>query len=61
MLQVAEMLDRAERCEAMADGAPDANVVYALRDAAKHWRDMAMLVDLLEREPSYRIIRSRND
>ena len=31
------------------------------QEAAQHWRTMAVQVDLLERDPSYRMLRARTE
>ena len=61
MARIKDMLIRAERCEEMADKVKERDTAYALRDAAQHWRSMAVQMDLLEREPSYRMLRDRTD
>lgn len=53
------MLERAEMCEELADKARNPHTAWALRDAAHHWRTVAVRTDLLEREPAYRMLRVR--
>ena len=59
MLSVTEMLMRAEQCEEKADKAVNRCTAYALRDAARQWRDLAVQIDLLERDPAYRRLSAR--
>jgi hypothetical protein len=54
------MLEKAERCEQMADKT-DPTIARFWRDAAKQWKAMAAQLELLEQEPVYRIIRSRKE
>jgi hypothetical protein len=61
MLRVQDMLARAEQCEMLANKTNDLPTVYALQEAAQHWRMMAVQADLLEREPSYRMLRARTE
>jgi len=55
------MLARAEQCERLANKTNDLPTVHALQEAAQHWRTMSVQVDLLEREPSYRMLRARTE
>lgn len=59
MLHPEEMLAKASRCEEMAERAGGQAMRQFLREAAQHWRAMAALLGLLEREAVYRIIRHR--
>ncbi len=61
MLCANEMFAKAEVCDEMADKAVDATITHSLREAARHWRTMAIQLNLLEQEQSYRIIRDRKD
>jgi hypothetical protein len=54
MLRHEEMLDKAKRCDDAARRA-DPIVADFYRDAARHWRQIALQSELLEREPIYRI------
>jgi hypothetical protein len=56
-MQIEEMLANAAKCEKMADKVPDEVSALFLRQAAQQWTDMAVQAALLEREPTYRIIR----
>jgi hypothetical protein len=60
MLRAEHMLAKARQCEDAADMAGQTCAVF-YREAAKQWRDMAAQMELLEREPIYRIIRDRED
>jgi hypothetical protein len=61
MLTAIDMLMRAERCEEMADRAISRYTVHALRGAAEQWRNIAVQMDLLEREPAYQRLRARDE
>lgn len=61
MLRADEMLVKARVCEEMANKATDLMSVHALREAARHWRTMAIQLNLLEQHQAYRIIRGRKD
>ena len=58
VMQIEDMLTRADRCEDLADRTHSRFTSYSLREAAQQWRTMAVQMYLLEREPSYRMIRS---
>jgi hypothetical protein len=45
----------------MANKATDLMSVHSLREAARHWRTMAIHLNLLEQHQAYRIIRDRKD
>jgi hypothetical protein len=59
MLCANEMFAKAELCEGMAKKATDPTAVEPLREAARHWRTMAIHLKALEQEQAYRIIRDR--
>jgi hypothetical protein len=61
MLRADEMLVKARICEDMAEKSTDLTIVHALREAARHWRAMAIQLNLLEQHQAYRIIRDRKD
>ena len=52
------MFARAKQCDDAADKAAPAEAM-CLHEAARHWREMATQLELLEQEPQYRIIRRR--
>ncbi len=55
------MLAKAERCEELVNDASDRGVRFTLRELAQQWRDMALQLHLLERDPTYRTIRNQRD
>jgi hypothetical protein len=61
MMHSREMLERAELCEYQAEQARNRNTVWALLEAAQRWRTMALHMDMLEREPTYRMLRAREE
>lgn len=61
MMRVQELAAAAERCEKRAGSTIDASLAKALLQRARQLRDMALEVDLLEHDPSYRTIHDRPD
>jgi hypothetical protein len=55
-----EILAKASYCEEMADKT-EVTVALFYRQAAQRSREMAAQLELLEREPAYRIIRNRKE
>ena len=59
MMRANELTATAEQCEQRADRTTDALVARFLRQRARHLREIAVEVDLLERDPLYRTIHDR--
>jgi hypothetical protein len=59
MMRASELTATAKQCEQRADKTTDAVVARFLRQRARHLREIAVEVDLLERDPLYRTIRDR--
>jgi hypothetical protein len=57
MMRTRELI--ATACEKRAGSTTDPCLASALRQRARQLRDMALEIDLLERDPSYRTIHDR--
>ena len=50
---------RADELRALADKVDDPFLAKSLRERARHWSAMAAEIDVLERDPIYRLIHNR--
>lgn len=59
MLRAQELAAKAEQYEKRAAGVTDPLLANSLRQRARQWREMAVELGVLERDPMYRIIHDR--
>ena len=61
MLYADDLAAKAARCEELASQVIEPLLAASLRRRAGEWRDMAAEVNLVQRDPIYRLIHDRPD